>query len=166
MMWTGPTFQAYYQDIPDIIREKLDEEDSSYLLLSGLLFCCCGRAMTGCSAKSGAHFYYVCSRNSKQGKEACDAKMLPKEKLERLIISQLRSRVLTQKNLESLVKMVNEELQEAASGLKNKIDIIDTELRDVKARLAKLYDALETGKFDLDDLSPRIKELEARQDEL
>ena len=139
---------------------------SSVFLLSGLAFCSCGRAMTGCSAKSGTHFYYICSRSSKQGKEACSARMLPKEKLERLVIRQLQARVLTQENLELLVKMVNEELQTASSGLKNRLDIIDAELYDVKARLAKLYDALETGKLDLNDLSPRIKELKARQDEL
>ena len=32
MMWTGPTFQAYYQQIDRIIRKRLDKEDSSYLL--------------------------------------------------------------------------------------------------------------------------------------
>ncbi len=32
--------------------------------------------------------------------------------------------------------------------------------------LSKLYDVLETGKLNLDDLSPRIKELRLRQDEL
>jgi len=31
-MWTGPTFQAYYQQIDRIVREKLDKEDSNYLL--------------------------------------------------------------------------------------------------------------------------------------
>ena len=139
---------------------------SSVFLLSGLAFCSCGHAMTGCSAKSGTHFYYICSRSSKQGKEACSARMLPKEKLERSVVKQLQARVLTQENLELLVKMVNEELQTASSGLKNHLDIIDTELHDVKARLAKLYDALETGKLDMDDLSPRIKELKSRQDEL
>ena len=46
------------------------------------------------------------------------------------------------------------------------MDIIDTELRDVKARLGKLYEALETGKLDMGDLAPRIKELKTRQDEL
>jgi hypothetical protein len=39
-------------------------------------------------------------------------------------------------------------------------------LNDVKARLSKLYDVLETGKLNLDDLSPRIKELKAKQDTL
>ena len=48
----------------------------------------------------------------------------------------------------------------------NRMEIIDTELRDVRARLTKLYEALETGKLDLNDLAPRIKELKLRQDEL
>ena len=50
--------------------------------------------------------------------------------------------------------------------LKDKLDAIDAELNDVKARLSKLFDVLETGKLSLDDLSPRIKELKAKQDTL
>lgn len=138
----------------------------STFLLSGLLFCSCGRAMTGCSAKSGQHFYYICCRNSKQGQEACDARMIPKDKIERQVLKQLKSRVLTEDNLEQLVRLVNEELQTLSSSLVERLEILDAELRDAKARLAKLYEALETGKLDLDDLAPRIKDLKARQDEL
>ena len=54
----------------------------SFYLLSGLLFCSCGSAMIGHSAKSHRYFYYLCSRSFKQGKDACDARMLPKDKLE------------------------------------------------------------------------------------
>jgi hypothetical protein len=32
IMWTGPTFQTYYQNIHRIVGEKLDKEDPSYLL--------------------------------------------------------------------------------------------------------------------------------------
>lgn len=85
----------------------------SFYLLSGLLFCSCGHAMTGHSAKAHSYFYYICSRNFKQGKDACDARMLPKEKLERLVIDEVRSKVLTDENLEELVTLVNEELQSA-----------------------------------------------------
>ena len=120
----------------------------------------------GHSAKSQRHFYYVCSRAFKQGKDACGARILPKDKLERLVIEQLRARVLTDENLEELVKLVNEELQEASYGLKDRLDSIDAELRDVRARLSRLYEALETGKLKLDDLAPRIKELKGRQSEL
>ncbi len=138
----------------------------SFYLLSGILFCSCGSAMTGHSAKSHSHFYYVCSRNFKQGKDACDARMLPKEKLERQVIDQVRSKVLTDENLEELVVLVNEELQSASCGLKDRMDVINAELRDIRARLSKLYDALETGKLELNDLAPRIRELKTRQDEL
>ena len=92
--------------------------------------------------------------------------MIPKEKVERQVIEQLRARVLTEENLERLVKMVNEELQTLSASLNDRLEVVDTELRDVKARLAKLYEALETGKLELDDLAPRIKELKLRQDEL
>jgi site-specific DNA recombinase len=139
---------------------------SSFYLLSGLLFCSCGSAMTGHSAKSHSHFYYVCSRSLKQGKDACDARMLPKEKLERQVIDQVRSKVLTDENLKELVVLVNEELQSASCGLKDRMDVIDAELRDIRGRLPKLYDALETGRLELNDLAPRIRELKARQDEL
>jgi len=46
------------------------------------------------------------------------------------------------------------------------VDAVDAELKDIKARLSRLYEALETGKLNLDDLAPRIRELKSRQDEL
>ncbi len=135
-------------------------------LLSGFVFCSCGRAMTGRSAKSGRHFYYVCSRAAKQGKLACKSKMLPKEKLERTVLAQLHGRVLTEENLKKLVLMVNEELQSIGDGLGERMDILDSELQDVKARLTRHYEALETGALAIDDLAPRIKEMRIRLDQL
>ncbi len=138
----------------------------SFYLLSGLLYCSCGQAMIGRSAKSHQYHYYVCNRGYKQGKESCNARDVPKDKIEKIVIEQINQKVLTQECLEELVKLVNEELDSAHGLLKDKLDVIDAELNDVKARLSKLYDALETGKLSLDDLSPRIKELKARQDTL
>ncbi len=122
--------------------------------------------MIGRSAKSHQYHYYVCNRGYKQGKESCNARDVPKDKIEKIVIEQIKQKVLTQECLEELVKLVNEELDSAHGLLKDKLDVIDAELNDVKARLSKLYDALETGKLSLDDLSPRIKELKARQDTL
>ena len=39
---------------------------------------------------------------------------------------------------------------------------VDKEIREVENRLSRLYDALESGKLDLNDLAPRIKELLAK----
>ena len=138
----------------------------SFYLLSGLIFCSCGQAMIGRSAKSHQYYYYVCNRSFKQGKESCNARDLPKDKIEKIVIEQIKQKVLTQECLEELVKLVNEELDSAHGLLRDKLDGIDAELTDVKARLYKHYDALETSKLSLDDLSPRIKELKARQDAL
>jgi site-specific DNA recombinase len=122
--------------------------------------------MIGHSDKSRSHFYYLCPRNFKQGKDACNARMLPKGGLERLVIEQLRCKVLTDENLEELVTMVNEESQFASCGLRDEMDVIDAEMKDVRAGLSSLYDALETEKLDPDEPAPRIRELKARQDEL
>ena len=50
--------------------------------------------------------------------------------------------------------------------IKEEIANIDIGIHEVENRLSRLYDALETGQFDLNDLAPRIKELRAKQDEL
>jgi len=138
----------------------------SVYLLSGMLFCSCGRAMMGHSSKSGRYHYYLCSRNHKQGNEACDARKLPREKLEKVVVEHIRSDILNNESLEKMVLVVNEEIRSASSGLKERLDIIDAELYDVRARLSRLYDAIEIGKITLDDISERIRELKDRQTEL
>ena len=65
-----------------------------------------------------------------------------------------------------MVVMVNEELQSASGMLQDQMDTRNAELKDVRARFTRLQDVLETGKMSLDDLSPRIKELGNRQNEL
>lgn len=96
----------------------------------------------------------------------CGAKVIPKDKLERMVIEQLKARVLTDDNLEQMVKMVNKELRSASTELNDRLDACDMELREVKARLSRLYDVLETGKLSLDELASRIRELKKRQDKL
>lgn len=49
---------------------------------------------------------------------------------------------------------------------KERVSNIDIEMHEVGSRLARLYDTLESGKLNLDDLAPRIKELRVKQDEL
>ncbi len=92
--------------------------------------------------------------------------MLLKERFEPLVVEQLRARVLTEENLEELVKLVNEELQASSNALKEQMDVLDTELRDIRARLDRHYEALETGQLDLEDLAPRIREIRDSQGQL
>lgn len=68
--------------------------------------------------------------------------------------------------MEKLVGLVNGELQGSSVSLHQRLDAIDTELKYIEPRLSRLCDALETGKLELNDIAPRIKELRNRQDEL
>jgi hypothetical protein len=125
----------------------------SFYLLSGLLYCSCGRAMIGRSAKSHQHYYYVCNTGYKQGKKACAARNLPKEQLENLIINQIKDKILSPANLKELVLLTNEALDSKNGTLKEKLNAIDNELRDLKSKLTRLYDILETGKLEDTDIA-------------
>ncbi|MBI4283551.1 MAG: recombinase family protein [Chloroflexi bacterium] len=140
---------------------------SSQYLLSGLLHCGrCGSAMIGCWAKSGKFFYYQCNNHYKKGKEACDAPMTSKGKLEGFVLDRIKENILTEDNLKRLADLVNEDLSKNSRLYEERLAQIEQQLGQVSNRLAKLYGALETGKVDLDDLAPRLKELRASQREL
>ena len=122
--------------------------------------------MIGRSAKSHQYYYYTCNGNFKQGAETCTARALPKDKLERVIVEQIREKVLNNEWLQELVELVNKELDSSHTVLGDRLDAIDADLNEVRLRLSRLYEALETSKLSLDDLAPRIKEQRARESEL
>lgn len=139
---------------------------NSNYLLSGFLYCSCGSHMVGCAAKTSTFFYYGCRNRQRHGTDDCVFPLVNKDRLERAVIERLKSRVLTRENLIKLVLMVNEELAEASGQTVELVREKDAQLSDAREKLQKLYSALETGRLDLVDLAPRIKELRARIDEL
>ncbi len=138
----------------------------SNYLLSGFLFCSCGHAMTGRSAKSHRFHYYHCNGNFKQGNETCGAKALPKDKLERMVLQKITENVLNEEWLDELVELTNKELGSSHGLLQENLNAIDCDLSKTRLALTRLYEALETGKLSLDDLAPRIREQRSREAEL
>ena len=133
---------------------------ASPYLLTGLVRCGkCGAALCGTSAKGGKFHYYTCVRYYKQGKGACPGVRVRKEKLESFVLEKLLTVILAPENLNRLVELVNAELAMDLERIDEELERIDHDIRSQKARLARLFDALETGKLGLDDLAPRIKEL-------
>jgi chromosome segregation ATPase len=65
-----------------------------------------------------------------------------------------------------LIKLTNEVIGQAKEEYEERLGVIEGQLADLRGRLHKLYDALETGKLDVEDLAPRIKELKAQMDKL
>ena len=140
---------------------------SSQYLLSGLLHCGkCGSAMSGCWAKSGQYFYYGCVQHQKMGKEVCSCRSISKERIESFIVERIRENILTEENIKQLVHLSIEEFTKNSSHFEIQLNEVGQQLGQVQGRLTKLYAALESGKVDLEDLAPRIKEIRAQQKEL
>ena len=66
----------------------------------------------------------------------------------------------------ALVTMVAEEIDAMAGELSSRLEVVEAELGDVRKRLEKLYEAIETSELTLEVLSPRILSLRHREEQL
>ena len=140
---------------------------SSPYLLSGLVTCeTCGKSMTASEAKGGRYTYYVCQTLLKRGSGTCETPRLNSKWFEGLIVDQLRTNVLTEKNVRHLAIVLDEEMDGEAHALRQKLHTTDAELGEVSRRLDKLYEAVETSELDLADVAPRIRQHRERQAQL
>ena len=139
----------------------------SKFLLSGLLKCgVCGRPYSGQGAKSGQFAYYICGTLFREGAGTCSARYLNAPRVEEFVVEKIRERILTEETIVELVTLVAEEIDAMAGELSGRLEVIDAELRDVRKRLERLYEALETSELTLEVLSPRILSLRHREEQL
>ena len=137
---------------------------SSYLL-SGLVKCHkCNRALSGQDSKSGQFSYYVCQSLMKRGSGACDAPRLNARRFEEMVVDKIRANILTEGNIRELVKLVDEEMDGVAKEQRVKLETVEAELADVRRRLERLYNLVETTDMDIDDFKPRIRDHRERQE--
>ena len=126
---------------------------ASRFLLSGLARCChCGKVLVGQDAKGGQFFYYIYGTLNKKGACSCPAHYLNSTKFEGLVIDKIKEHILTAENLTQLMHLVNEEMDSASKSYRDELDAISDETINISHRLEHLYDAIETGKIDLDEL--------------
>ena len=139
----------------------------SKFLLSGLLKCgVCGRPYSGQGAKSGQYGYYICGTLFREGAGTCTARYLNAHRVEKFVVEKIRERILTEETIVELVTLVAEEIDAMAGELSGRLEVIEAELGDVRKRLERLYEALETSELTLKVLSPRIFSLRHREEQL
>jgi site-specific DNA recombinase len=161
-----------FLQVQDLMKERMPAKihprrTASPFLLSGLAYCgYCGKALVARYAKGGKFSYYVCGTLDKKGAGSCQAKYLKTDRFEALVIDQIKKHILTPENLKELVEIVNRELDSNMSSYQAELDSISRAINDTNQRLERLYDAIETGKIGLDELTDRIRELRRRQDQL
>ena len=158
--------------VQNLMKERIPKKvhprrASSPFLLSGIAYCGhCGKALVGKYAKNGDFAYYVCGTLDKKGSGSCPARYLNTDKFESVVIRQIKKRILTRENLINLVHMVNEEMDSTMQSYQNEIELLSKSITDVNHRLERLYDVIETGKLNVDDIVVRIHELRKRQEQL
>ena len=140
---------------------------SSPYLLSGIAKCeTCGKAMTAAEAKSGKYTYYICHSLLKRGKGACKTPRLNAKSFEKLIVNEIRENVLTESNIRDLVKLLDEEMDGVARDQRERLQNIEEELEDVKKRLGRIWNHIETTDTEMADASDRIREHRERKEKL
>lgn len=139
----------------------------SEYILSGLIRCKhCNAAMIGHAVKSGKFFYYMCGNARRRGRGLCTTPLLPKDRIENFVVDRIKRFILSEENLADLVRLTNEDLAQKCDSENDRLNLINTQIEETGGRLAKLYDALETGEFKGGELALRIKALFEKKNEL
>ena len=131
---------------------------SSYLL-SGLAKCkTCNTPLIGRFAQSGKYSYYVCQSNIKLGRDDCETPTLNARRFEELVVTKIRSNILTEGNIRDLVKVVAEEMDGVTREQRKRLETIEDELEEVKRKLGRIWHFIETSDAVMTDASGRIRE--------
>ena len=170
--WPALVSRKLFDDVRQAMRGRAPKVQrparvGSKFLLSGLLKCgVCGRPYSAQGAKSGQFAYYICSTLCREGAGTCSARYLNASRVEDFVVEKIRERILTEETIVELVKLVAEEIDAMAGEMFVRLEVIDAELVDIRKRLERLYEALETSELTMEVLSPRIFSLRSREEQL
>ncbi len=170
--WPALVSRELFEDVQQAMSERAPKVQrparvGSPYLLSGLLKCgVCGRPYSAQGAKSGQFAYYICGTLFTEGAGTCSARYLNAPKLETFVVEKIRERILNEETIVALVQLVAEEIDAMAGELAGQLEVVEAELSDVRKRLGKLYEAIETSELTLEVLSPRIMSLRHREEQL
>ena len=165
--------KAQFDRVNRIMRSRAPKKAhprrvGSTFLLSGLVKCYrCKRALSGRYSSRGTFPYYVCHSFVKRAPGSCDSPRVDARQFEELVVGLIRSNILTEGNIRSLVNVVDEQMDDVAADERKRLETIESELADVRNRLHRLYDLVETTtEFNMADFAHRIRDHKERQERL
>ena len=89
------------------------------------------------------------------------------KKTETTIVDELRANILTESNIRNLVKLLDEEMDGAARGHRQKLESIEAELEEVKKQLGRVWHFIsKSDSVDVAAASEHIVELRERKENL
>ncbi|GAG58304.1 unnamed protein product [marine sediment metagenome] len=88
--------------------------------------------------------------------------MINKDRLERAIIERIKKHIITEKNLRELLSMINEEMVQDKKDLEIQLKGTEKTLESLKNKRERLFDIIESGKIEIEDIAPRLKDLNSQ----
>ncbi len=156
--------RSQYQLVNELLRSRPSKtarprRTATSYLLRGLVKCYrCKTAFTGHGAKSGRFNYYVCQSLIKRGSGSCDSPRLNARRFEQLIIDGIRSSILAQSDSGDKTTVVVNELGRLVQEQRGRVEVIESEIEDVRRRLERLWEFVESTDDDLADTTTRFRD--------
>ena len=136
-------------------------------LLTGLLHCGkCGARMTMETGKGGAYRYYNCSTYTRRGKSSCEGNRVPQDELEQEVLQHLAAKLFTQERIRAIVVQLGHELSRLRKTNDAKVSALQRQLQDVRVRIHRQHEAIESGVMDIGLVADRLRALKAEEQDL
>lgn len=120
-------------------------------LLTGLLICGrCNKGLTLATGKSGRYKYYRCASKQKISPSACSCPNLPKERLDRLVLTALIERVLSTERVAGIMGELMAIWKDAKQPDPKRLQLLRTRLAALDAALGRMYEQVAKKNIDLD----------------
>ena len=122
-------------------------------LLGGLLACpLCGGGMTRKAAKGGKYHYYECQARMSKGARGCSGKRIPAGDLEALVIGGVEEKLLRHERIREILAPLIDRQTADGEAKATRLASHREELGKERGKLDRLYEAIEKGLADLDDV--------------
>lgn len=134
-------------------------------LLTGIVKCECGAAMTLATGKSGLYRYYKCAARMAKGGSTCRSRNLPAEEFDRKILDALAGRLFTPDRINAILTEMRKTVRESQDDRQARINLLNRQKQTAETGLNRLYEAIEKGAIPLDDiLQKRLETLKTSRE--
>ena len=139
----------------------------SKTILTGLAYCGrCNARMSLETAKGGRFVYYNCANFLRRGKSACQGQRVPAQELEQAVLDHMATKLFTKERVREILKGIYQEIHDKDEQRDVQRKNLLRQLELTKGKLARQYEAIESGIITLQDVAERIRELKDQRAQL
>lgn len=148
---------SFFSDVQLRLRSRNPQKNSprktnSPVLLTGVAVCShCGGGMILGTGKSGAYRYYACSNKVRKGNSVCLGKRIPMKQLDDKVMEFLGKVLLSKHRNRAVLEELASKVAARNFEDKSRLRDLQRELTDRQNGLARLYDGVHRGIFDIRD---------------